>query len=78
MGIWINASERVNVRDLKLHCCPDYPNSDGIHVNCSRDVFIGDCAIHTGDDAIVVRANTNTLGEDIPCENVIVRGVRIS
>ena len=77
-GIWINGSEYVNVRDLKLYCCPDYPNSDGIHINCSRDVFVSDCAIHSGDDALIVRANTNTLEEDIPCENVIVKGCTLS
>lgn len=77
-GIWVNGSEYINIRALKIYCCPDYPNSDGIHVNCSRDVFISDCAVHTGDDAIIVRANTNTLGEDIPCENVVLRGCTLS
>jgi len=77
-GIWINGSEYVNVRDLKMYCCPDYPNSDGIHINCSRDVFVSDCAIHSGDDALIVRANTNTLEEDIPCENIIVKGCTLS
>jgi len=77
-GIWVNGCEYVNIRDLKLYCCPDYPNSDGIHINCSRDVFITDCAVHSGDDALVVRANTNTLEQDIPCENVIVKGCSLS
>ncbi len=77
-GIWVNGCEYVNIRDLKLYCCPDYPNSDGIHINCSRDVFITDCAVHSGDDALIVRANTNTLEQDIPCENVIVKGCSFS
>ena len=77
-GIWVNGCEYVNIRDLKLYCCPDYPNSDGIHINCSRDVFITDCAVHSGDDALIVRANTNTLEQDIPCENIIVKGCSLS
>ena len=77
-GIWVNGSEYINIRNLKLYCCPHYPNSDGIHINSSRDVFITDCAVHSGDDALIVRANTNTLGEDIPCENVIVKGCTLS
>lgn len=77
-GIWVNGCEYVNIRDLKLYCCPDYPNSDGIHINCSKDVFITDCAVHSGDDALIVRANTNTLEQDIPCENVIVKGCSLS
>ena len=77
-GIWINGSEYVNVHDLKLYCCPDFPNSDGIHINCSRDVFVSDCSVHTGDDSIIVRANTNTLGADIPCENIIIKNCVLS
>lgn len=77
-GIWINGSSYINVRALKIYCCPDYPNSDGIHINCSHDVFVTDCAVHTGDDALIVRANTNTLAEDIPCENVIIKGCTLS
>lgn len=77
-GIWVNGCEYINIRNLKLYCCPDYPNSDGIHINCSRDVFVTDCAVHSGDDALIVRANTNTLEQDIPCENIIVKGCSLS
>lgn len=77
-GVWINGCQYVNVHNAKLYCCPDYPNSDGVHINCSKDVFVTDCAIHTGDDSIIVRANTNTLGQDIPCENVIIKGCALS
>ena len=77
-GIWVNHSVSVNIRSLKLDCCPDYPNSDGIHINCSRDVFVTDCAVHSGEDALVVRAATNTLGEDVPCENILVKGCSLS
>ncbi len=77
-GIWVNASEQVNIHNLKLRCCPHYPNSDGIHINCSKDVFVTDCSVHSGDDALIVRANTNTLEEDVPCENVIVKGCSLS
>ena len=77
-GIWINGSEYINVHNAKIYCCPDYPNSDGVHINCSKDVFVTDCAIHSGDDSIVVRAGTNTLGEDISCENVVIKGCTLS
>ena len=78
-GIWINGCENVSALNLKISCCPDYPNSDGIHINCSKDVFVSDCSIHCGDDAVVVRANTKTLNNnDIPCENVIVKGCSLS
>ena len=77
-AIWVNGSEFVNVHNLKLYCNPDYPNSDGIHINCSKDVFVTDCAVHSGDDAIIVRAGTNTFNEDLPCENIVVKGCTLS
>ena len=77
-GIWVNGSEYVNINNLKLYCNPNYPNSDGIHINSSKDVFVIGCAIHSGDDAVIIRSNTNTLEEDIPCENIIVKGCSLS
>ncbi len=78
-GSWINHCEYVNINRIKMYCHPYYPNADGIHINCSKDVFVTDCAIHSGDDCIIVRANTNTLhDEDIPCENVLIKGCSLS
>lgn len=78
-GSWINHCEYVMISRLKMYCNPYYPNADGIHINCCKDVFVTDCAIHSGDDCIIVRANTNTLhDEDIPCENVIIKGCSLS
>lgn len=69
---WIHDCDRVQMRGLKIFANVRYPNNDGIHVNCSRDVTISDCIIETGDDAIVVRANSRSLKEDKPCERVVV------
>ena len=51
-----------------LHCA----NNDGIHVNCCRDVAVRRCDITTGDDAVIVRANSRSLRENRPCERVMV------
>jgi len=69
---WIHDCDRVQMRDLKILADVHYPNNDGIHVNCSRDVTISDCIIETGDDSIVVRANSRSLRENKPCERVVV------
>ena len=69
---WIHDCDRVQMRGLKILADVRYPNNDGIHVNCSRDVTISDCIIETGDDSIVVRANSRSLKEDKPCERVVV------
>ena len=77
-GVWINGCEYVNMHNLKLYCNPDYPNADGLHINCSKDVFVTDCAIHSADDSIVIRARTDTFKEDLSCENVIIKGCTLS
>ncbi len=50
----------------------NYIEDDRIHVNCSRDVEIARCRIETGDDSIVVRANSAPLRENRACERVRV------
>ena len=77
-GYWINNSEFVTVSKAKLICNPKYPNADGIHINCSSDVLVEGCFIHSGDDSIIIRANTNTLKEKRPCERVVVKGCTLS
>lgn len=69
---WIHDCDRVQINGLKILADVRYPNNDGIHVNCSRDVAISDCIIETGDDSLVVRANSRSLREDKPCERVVV------
>ena len=77
-GCWINNSQYVTVDKVKMYCNEGFPNSDGIHVNCSCDIMISNCIIHCGDDSIIVRANTNLLKEKRPCERVIVKGCVLS
>jgi polygalacturonase len=67
---WIHDCDRVQISGLKILANVRYPNNDGIHVNCSRDVTVSDCIIETGDDALVVRANSRSLKENKPCERV--------
>ena len=69
---WSHDCDRVQIDGLKILANVRYPNNDGIHVNCSRDVTISDCLVETGDDSLVVRANSRSLKENRPCERVIV------
>jgi|GEM_PF-478052 len=71
-GYWVHDCDKVRFKDCTIVNDVRYPNNDGIHVNCSRDVFISGCHIEAGDDAIVVRANSRSLKEDKPCERVVV------
>lgn len=49
--------EDVTLRCLRLNNHLRGPNTDGIDINGCRDVFISDCRITTGDDAIVIKAS---------------------
>ncbi len=69
---WLTDCDRVWCDRLRIDADLRFPNNDGIHVNCSRDVFISNCYISTCDDAIVVRANSRALKENRPCERIHV------
>ena len=69
---WIHDCDRVIFDRCRILADVRYPNNDGIHINCSRDVTVSNCIIETGDDSIVIRANSRSLREDRACERVTV------
>lgn len=71
-SFWVHDCDDVVFDRVSIVVDVDFPNADGIHVNCSRDVRISNCDIETGDDSIVVRANSASLKENKPCERVSV------
>ena len=71
-GYWIHDCDRVSIRGLKILSELRYPNNDGIHLNCCRDVTVSDCQIQTGDDCIVLRANSRSLRENKPTERAVI------
>lgn len=71
-GFLVNDCDYVHFDRVNVLADVRFPNNDGIHVNCSRDVTISNCILETGDDAIVVRANSSSLAVDKPCERVVV------
>lgn len=71
---WIHDCDRVRFDGCKILADVHYPNNDGVHINCSRDVVVSNCIIETGDDSIVLRANSRSLKENKACERVTVTG----
>ncbi len=69
---WIHDCDRVIFDRCRILAAVRYPNNDGIHINCSRDVTVSNCIIETGDDSIIIRANSRSLKEDKPCERVTI------
>ncbi len=69
---WIHDCDYVTFERCRVLADVRYPNNDGIHINCSRDVTVSDCFVEAGDDAIVVRANSRSLKENKTCERVVI------
>ncbi len=48
------------------------PNTDGIDLTCSRNVFISNCLIDTGDDAICLKSESPYGGEPGVSKNITI------
>ena len=75
---WIHDCDDVCMTRLRVDANVEYPNNDGIHINCSRDVTVSDCNIKSSDDSIIVRANSASLPENKVCERISVTNCNLS
>ncbi len=75
---WIHDCDYVTCRGLRICSEVEYPNNDGIHINCSRNVTVSDCDISCGDDCLVIRANNSSLPENKICEKVSVTNCNLT
>ncbi|MDD3154794.1 MAG: glycosyl hydrolase family 28 protein [Victivallaceae bacterium] len=66
----------VNALDIKTDHL--VRNTDGIDIDCCRNVVISDCLIDTGDDGITLRGNAAPLLRKQPCEHVTITNCVIS
>ncbi|NLE54597.1 MAG: hypothetical protein GX617_06650 [Lentisphaerae bacterium] len=65
--------EDVVATGLRIDNPPDAANTDGIDIDCCRQVVVSDCLIRTGDDAITLRANPQRLKDKTrACEDVAI------
>ena len=75
---WVCGCENVHFHRAQILASVQYPNNDGIHINCSRNVTVSDCNISCGDDGVVVRAYSAPLGKPTPCEKITVTNCNIT
>ena len=65
--------DHVLATGLQISNPPDAANTDGIDIDCCRQVVVSDCLICTGDDAITLRANPQRLLDKTRvCEDVAI------
>jgi hypothetical protein len=70
--LWLIGCNNANIDGVTIRNPHDGPNTDGIDIDCCRDVRIANCSIDGGDDAIAIKSDAGLLGEDKPCENITV------
>lgn len=62
--IVINRCQYVHIQGVKVIADGNSPNTDGIHVQLSRNVAIINTSIRTGDDCISIGPGTKNLWID--------------
>lgn len=65
------ACETVVIRGIRIRNPNFGPNTDGLDITACRNVFVSDCDIETGDDAICLKSE-NPYGEVLPTKNVTI------
>ena len=76
-SLWPFGCDTVAIRGITIRS--DGPNTDGIDVDCSRNVRISDCFVSTGDDAIALKSGTSRFGgRVVACENITVTNCCLS
>jgi len=69
----LHGCEDVFVSGLKIDNAPAAANTDGIDIDCCRNVTVRDCIIDTGDDAITLRGVPALIKDKTRvCENIVV------
>ena len=64
--------KQVRIHGIRILNDDRGANNDGIDPDCCQDVVISDCIVHTGDDAIVLKATGPMSKRYGPCENVTI------
>ena len=71
-GYWVCDCDNVHFHRAQILANTHFPNNDGIHINCCRNVTVSDCNIQCGDDSLVIRAYSRPLFKHTACEKVAI------
>lgn len=76
---FFHGCEKVQVQGILIDNDIRNANTDGIDIDCCRDVTVSDCVITTGDDAVTVRGcPEKLLGGERASENIVIANVTAS
>lgn len=76
--LWLIGCEDVNIDGITITNPYDGPNTDGLDIDCCRNVRISNCRIEAGDDCIALKSDSHRVGDDRPCENIVVTNCALS
>jgi polygalacturonase len=76
--VWLLGCENGLIDGVTIDNPLDAPNTDGLDVDCCRDIRIANCSIRAGDDCIALKSDTARLGENMPCEDIVVSNCTLS
>lgn len=71
-AVFLHDCDDAAVTRIHIKANLEYPNNDGLHINCSRDITVSDCNITASDDALIVRANSSSLPENKVSERIAI------
>jgi len=73
--LFCHGCDGVTVRDYVVRNGPTHANTDGLDIDCCRNVLIERADVVTGDDGLAIRASGKRLGAAVKqvCENIVVR-----
>ena len=74
----LHGSSDIVVRNYRAINDWTIANSDGLSIDCCRNVLVENATIRTGDDGIAIRASGERLLKPQACENVLVTNCTIS
>ncbi|MFA6815685.1 MAG: glycosyl hydrolase family 28 protein [Lentisphaeria bacterium] len=76
--IWTAGCESVFIDNIIIRNPLNGPNTDGLDIDCCRNVRISNCDIEAGDDCIALKSDSWRLGRMMPCENIAVTNCNLS
>ena len=68
----IRCCDGVDIRGVRINADVTIANSDGFSIDCSRNVTVADCTLHTGDDGFAIRASCKLHAATNFCENIAI------
>ena len=76
--IWTIGCQSVRMENLVLRNHRRGPNTDGLDIDCCKDVWISGCHINAGDDCIALKSDIAILGQDQACERIHISHCTLS